>query len=109
MVGDSRRRLFNRFGIRKVNTPWGKSQSKQKVVRGINFYSTAGHGGYKVSKKLNASIPDCLRNEDGWYEEDCEYLKVIISFPQYFSQTLRDHACRTFKLYFNNDGTYRSR
>lgn len=67
-----------------MNTPWGKFQYKEKITRGINFYSTASHGGFKVSKKLNEQVPEALRNEDGWYEEDCDSARVYIAFPQFF-------------------------
>lgn len=65
-------------------TPWGMSDHVTRYARGINFYDTPSHGGYKVSAKLNASMPEPLRNADGWYEEDCEWCKVVLAFPQYF-------------------------
>jgi hypothetical protein len=55
-----------------TTTPWGPSQTQVKFIRGVNFYSTSSHGGIKVSKSLNNQIPAKWRNEDGWYEEDCE-------------------------------------
>jgi|SRR5271165_777491 len=70
-----------------TTTPWGKSQHTTNYGRGVNFYSTAGHGGFKVSKALNASMPAAIRNADGWYEEDCEYAKVMIAFPERFTET----------------------
>lgn len=93
----------------KTVTPWGKADSKIKVTRGINFYSTPGHGGYKVSKKLNASMPAPLRNSDGWYEEDCEWCKVVLAFPQHFNEDKKETARAVFALWFNNDGTYKQR
>lgn len=59
-----------------TSTPWGPSQYQEKICRGINLYSTASHGGYKVSKKLNLQIPEIFRRLDGWYEEDCDQLIV---------------------------------
>lgn len=91
-----------------MQTPWGKSQYSKKITRGINFYGTAGHGGYKVSKKLNESMPEALRNDNGWYEEDCDWAKVAIAFPQHFEvQTvlhamdmLRNYEWRTYEQHF---------
>lgn len=80
-----------------TQTPWGKSQDKTKITRGINFYSCAGHGGYKVSKKLNESMPEALRNDDGWYEEDCEWSCVVVAFPQHFDEYKYKAAIATMK------------
>lgn len=80
-----------------TQTPWGKSQYSQKITRGINFYGTARHGGFKVSKKLNESIPDHLRLDDGWYEEDCDWARLVLGLPQFFSQEQTYHAIDTLK------------
>ena len=70
-------------------TPWGVSQDREEIVPGIVFHSTAGHGGFEVCKKLNNTIPDYMRNEDGWYEEDCEWCKIAVIFHEYF---LKEYA-----------------
>ncbi|MDX1744810.1 MAG: hypothetical protein R3324_02635 [Halobacteriales archaeon] len=57
---------------RGYRTPWGEAQTAYTYAEGVVFYSCAGHGGVKVNKPLNRLIPEPLRNEDGWYEEDCE-------------------------------------
>lgn len=69
-------------------TPWGKADDKDVIADGIVFYSTPSHGGFKVNTKQNQAIPEAFRNADGWYEEDCEALKVIYSFPWLFQQTI---------------------
>lgn len=66
-------------------TPWGKSQYKKTVCRGINFYSTSSHGGFHVSKKKNELIPEYMRDKDGWYEEDCAWSIVATCFPSEFN------------------------
>lgn len=78
---------FGRYEMpSKTRTPWGQSQGATVFVEdGIYCHSTAGHGGFKVFAKLNREIPEVLRNEQGWYEEDCEYAKVIASLPAYFT------------------------
>lgn len=68
-------------------TPWGTSDSSTPYFDGVTFYSTPRHGGFKVSKKRLAEMPPCLRNENGWYEEDCEALKVFMAFPTEFFKT----------------------
>ena len=65
--------------FRNVTTPWGRSQGGSLLAPGITLYHTASHGGVKVIKSQNLQIPAAFRNEDGWYEEDCESL-----IPFYF-------------------------
>lgn len=68
-------------------TPWGKSQGATVYVEdGIYDHSTSSHGGMKVYAKLNKLIPEPYRNQDGWYEQDSEYAKVIVSLPQFFTK-----------------------
>ena len=67
-----------------TSTPWGPAQDSTPYGRGIVFYGTAGHGGFHVSPTLNALMPEALRLPSGWYEEDCEYARVILAFPERF-------------------------
>jgi len=67
-----------------TSTPWGAAQYSKHYARGIVSYNTAGHGGFHVSSKLNMKIPDFMRAKDGWYEEDCEWAKVAVIFPEFF-------------------------
>jgi hypothetical protein len=74
-----------------ATTPWGKSDHAQKVARGIMWYSTPSHGGYHLSKGRLKSMPDPYRSfqpwaGEGWYEEDCDWALVILSFPEEFKQ-----------------------
>jgi len=61
------------------HSPWGPVQYQTAITDDITWVGTAGHGGCKVSPKLNKTIPDYLRNEDGWYEEDCDWSKVFVA------------------------------
>lgn len=67
-----------------MHTPWGKSQYSKQYVRGIVFYGTPGHGGFRVSKTKQAKMPEALRLDNGkncgWYEEDCDYALVVMAF-----------------------------
>lgn len=71
----------------KVNghSPWGWIQSVKEMSEGMWFVSTAGHGGIKLSRQLNAKMPKQFRREGGWYEEDCEVSLVVLAFPDRFT------------------------
>ena len=76
-----------------TSTPWGRADIATRFARGITFYNTPGHGGFKLSKGLNERIPEDFRNESwsalgkqGWYEEDCDANIVIVHFPEHFSK-----------------------
>lgn len=58
------------------HSPWGTVQHQQQIANGIDFVSTAGHGGFKLNRQMNAKIPKIFRRPNGWYEEDCEQLIV---------------------------------
>jgi hypothetical protein len=79
------------------STPWGPSQTINKVCLGIAFVSTASHGGYRVSRALaENNIPKVQLDKgsifDGryyWFEEDCNWCIVAINFPQYFEEKFK--------------------
>ena len=86
-----------------TNTPWGNADGVYKYARGINRYTTPSHGGFHVSAKLNQTIPEYMRNEDGWYEEDCEWCKVALVFKQYFDAKDVEAAIPTLRNWFPNE------
>lgn len=72
-----------------TNTPWGKSQSSEKIAPGIRFYTTAGHGGFHVTQKIQEQIPKKWRLSgcfERWYEEDCGWAPLAATFPDAFSK-----------------------
>jgi len=69
-----------------TNTPWGPSQTSVKIAPGIMQYTTASHGGIHLSPSKNKRVPDYLRHEDGWYEEDCDWAIPATIFPDPFAQ-----------------------
>lgn len=76
-----------------IPTPWGESQGGNRYMPGVLFFHTAGHGGLKIARELNQKIPAVFRNEDGWYEEDCDF-----AIPFYFlHEAIREH-CLTHGL-----------
>lgn len=80
-------------------SPWGKIQTSRTIADGIEMVSTASHGGFKLDRKNNAKMPKALRLPNGWYEEDVEYNRVVIIFPQFFDQETVKNAHRTIKDY----------
>ena len=70
----------------KKHTPWGAADRVTTIAPGITSYSTAGHGGINLSVERIAQMPDELRAlkpwaGPGWYEEDCDWQRVALSFP----------------------------
>jgi hypothetical protein len=65
-------------------TPWGPPQHWTNIAEGIDCVSTAGHGGIKLSRQRQAKMPAALKLEGGWYEEDVEYNRVVVVFPECF-------------------------
>lgn len=58
-----------------------------------------GHGGFKLSAKVNERIPLFIRQESfgglglkGWYEEDEDAQIVIVAFGHLFTEKERQHA-----------------
>jgi len=86
-----------------TSTPWGKSDHTHKIAPGITFYGTPSHGGIKVSEKQNQLIPEYMREASGWYEEDCDYAKVVAVFPELFDDKEREAAKEVFAGYFPDE------
>lgn len=81
----------------RVETPWGWPDHAVRYAEGIISYSTPGHGGFHVDAERSAVMPAALRNDQGWYEEDCEWAKVATAFPALFTDYEREHADRTLR------------
>ncbi|HEY9579489.1 MAG TPA: hypothetical protein VIR65_06450 [Rhizorhapis sp.] len=98
------RRQLRTLGRREVrqrlSTPWGLAQSSEIYANGVVFHSTASHGGIKLDRARNMAMPGVLRVAGGWYEEDCEWAKVAIGFPDLFTDYERCHADRTLRDYY---------
>ena len=67
-------------------TPWGPSLSTQSFGRGITFYTTTDHAAFHVSPAVNRRVPDLLRIEDGWYEQDTDWCRLALAFPDRFTE-----------------------
>lgn len=81
------------------HTPWGYSDSQEQIQPGIIFYSTPSHGGYHVSAALNRTMPDSLRLDGGWYEEDCDWARVVVAFPLHFPPETVEEAKATLRAW----------
>jgi hypothetical protein len=72
-------------------SPWGPVQHATELGEGCYFASTAGHGGVKLSRKMNADMPDYMRQAGGWYEEDCDWALAVCRYPQ-LAQGMGEYA-----------------
>jgi hypothetical protein len=69
-----------------ARSPWGAVQYSSPIgTDGIFMVSTAGHGGIKVPAALNRRVHEAWRQAGGWYEEDCEWAIVALTFPELFA------------------------
>ena len=73
-------------------SPWGLIDYSKPVANGVWFVSTPGHGGYKLDAIRNRQVHSDLRQPGGWYEEDCEWATVCLTFPDLFTPALVDIA-----------------
>jgi hypothetical protein len=87
-------RVQNRIS---ASTPWGGSQMAVIYAEGVVAHMTAGHGGFHLSADRNARVHPLLRKDTPWYEEDCEWAIVAISFPDLFTGYERSTAEKTFR------------
>ncbi|MET4213878.1 hypothetical protein [Bradyrhizobium sp. LA2.1] len=78
-------------------TPWGTSQGTTVYAEGVICHSTAGHGGFHLTPERNAQVHPILRSDDGYYEEDCAWAIVAITFPHLLTSYERRCAERTIK------------
>ena len=72
-------------------TPWGEPHEAKSIAPGIVWYSTASHGGYWVSQERWKEMPEPYGSVptfagENWYEEDCDWCLVYLSFPEVFRE-----------------------
>ena len=83
-------------------TPWGKSDSTSVIAPGILEVTTPSHGGINLAPHLNSQVHKAWRQKSGWYEEDCEWAIVAVTFPAHFEgKTVQNgpHAGKTYVQY----------
>ncbi|CAB4158610.1 hypothetical protein UFOVP703_21 [uncultured Caudovirales phage] len=72
-----------------TSTPWGTAELVEVVAPGIRRVHTARHGGYHLAPERIAQMPEALRciptfQPHPWFEEDCDWILVVLSFPDLF-------------------------
>jgi hypothetical protein len=80
-----------------VGTPWGPSQSATRYAEGVVCYDTASHGGFYLDEERNGALHAALRYDDGWYEEDCDWARVAVGYPDLFTDREQEMAERTLR------------
>lgn len=90
-----------------MKTPWGRADHVRKLLEGIWFVGTPGHGGIKVTTGLNKQIPAVVREDGGWYEEDLAYNWIVAFFPALIEtgqvQGTVEEAHATLRNWFPNE------
>lgn len=89
-----------------MHSPWGKIDNTEKTnVRGVTFVSTVSHGGYRVTRLASLAMhpalfdlgidygPDYL-----WFEEDCNYVAVLLTWPSIVATDLPASVVRATYL-----------
>ena len=71
-------------------TPWGRAQQTYPIIRGVNWYSTAGHGGMSVARgtalkflTTQARELGMLHGNSYWYEEDNAWVIPFYENPHW--------------------------
>ncbi|EHH03531.1 hypothetical protein ATCR1_20610 [Agrobacterium tumefaciens CCNWGS0286] len=89
---------LNRVQTRmSARTPWSGSQMAVIYAEGVIAHMTAGHGGFYLSADRNRKIHPILRKDTPWYEEDCEWAIVAVTFPDLFTAYERSMAEKTIR------------
>src|SRR5271166_6488508 len=99
MSGSKRKLSLNRAA-----TGWGPVESVEDIAPGIQWLTTSRHGGFRLTADANARIPATLRQGEGLYEEDCEWCKVVLWFPECFAKELCRQALQLFRVNFPDAG-----
>jgi len=80
-----------------MSTPWGQADYVTQLFPGVGIVGTPRHGGVKVCAELNKRIPEALRAEGGWYEEDCAYSIPFVVLEAEILQGGEEYAKRTIR------------
>lgn len=87
--------------ISSEKTPgWGDIEVVTDIAPGIRWISASRHEGFKLDDEANNRLPRVLRKRGGWYEEDVEWTKVVLWYPEAFEKALCFQAIDTFLRYF---------
>jgi hypothetical protein len=88
--------------------PWGNIQSRLLVVEGIEFLTTASHGGFVLSEDRYSQMPEYLKpcsfTGDQYFEEDSSWCAVVLAFTQHFSTEQVKSATDCYTRYYIKKG-----
>lgn len=88
------------------NSPWGRVQRRTTIAKGIVWMTTAGHGGFRLSRDrweaMPAHLKACSFTSDEFFEEDCAYCAVVLAFPAHFNDEQVKSASATYARWFAN-------
>ena len=65
-------------------TLWGAPDTTDERLPGLWHVTTPSHGGFVLSDERQAAMPDCLRRDDPFYEEDVDWSLVVLAFAHEF-------------------------
>lgn len=85
-----------------IYTPWGLADDVKEIAPGITSVGTPSHGGFRLSAGRQTSMPHAFRKGE-WYEEDCEWSLVVLSFPEAFPASLVEEAHKSAKDWFPDE------
>jgi len=80
-----------------ISTPWGMSQGATIYADGVVSHTTASHGGFKLDRARNTGLHPALRIRGGWYEEDGDWARVAVGYPDLFTDRENAMADRTLR------------
>jgi len=86
-----------------TSTPWGLSQSEHERIPGVIFYSTASHGGVRLSIARQAEFRRVFPDWSGWiggcewFEEDCDAVLPALAFASEYDDRAIFYAVRSVK------------
>ncbi len=84
-------------GMRGLHSPWGTIQSSTELAPGIVSVDTPSHGGIHLSRERQRAMPAALKLKTPWYEEDLEYNRVLLAFPDLFKPEQVEKAHETLR------------
>lgn len=74
--------------MNRTETPWGAAQSERLLAPGLTWFSTAGHGGMRLSKERLKEFEHWMPGwtwgyaPRGWLEEDCDANGAALVWPR---------------------------
>ena len=85
-------------------TPWGEPDHVREIATGIEWVTTPGHGGFRLSRERYRSMPHRFRlasfTGDQHFEEDCSWCAVVLAFPEHFTPEMRESAQNAWNRYY---------